>query len=109
MRRQADEQRSSGQPVDRRCCRGASCGQQIRRVKSTRELGPPRHQRVISLYTGAGGLDYGLEAAGFETSVAVEMDHDSCETLRKNRRWPVIERSIFRVPTDEILETAGVR
>lgn len=61
--------------------------------------------RVISLFSGAGGIDFGLEAAGFETAVALEMDHDCCETLRSNRpKWAVIERSIFDVPTDEILE-----
>lgn len=59
---------------------------------------------MISLYTGAGGLDYGFEAAGFETAVAVEFDHDCCETLRRNRPWHVIERSIFDTPTAEILE-----
>lgn len=63
-------------------------------------MGKPK---VISLYTGAGGLDYGLEAAGFETAVAVEMDHDCCETLRLNRRWAVIERDIMEVASEEIL------
>lgn len=65
--------------------------------------------RLISLYSGAGGLDYGFEAAGFHTSVAVEFDHDCCSTLRANRKkWDVIERSIFGVPTGEMLERAGV-
>lgn len=63
---------------------------------------------VISLYSGAGGLDYGFEAAGFRTAVAVEMNHECCETLRANRKWPVIERSIHDVPTREILEQAGL-
>jgi DNA (cytosine-5)-methyltransferase 1 len=66
--------------------------------------------KLISLYSGAGGLDYGFEAAGFETGVAVEMDHDCCETLRRSRpRWAVIERSIFDVPTEEMLEAASAR
>lgn len=64
---------------------------------------------VISLYSGAGGLDYGFEAAGFRTAVALEIDSDSCETLRRNRRWPVIQRSIFDVSSDELLETARLR
>lgn len=62
--------------------------------------------KLISLYTGAGGLDYGFEAAGFDTAVAVEMDADSCATVRHNRRWPVIERDIHAVPSEEILEVA---
>lgn len=66
--------------------------------------------KLISLYSGAGGLDYGFEAAGFDTGVAVELDHDCCETLRRNRpHWAVIERSIFDIPTDEMLKAAGVR
>jgi len=65
--------------------------------------------KVISLFSGAGGLDYGLEAAGFETAVALELDHDCCETLRHNRRWPVIERDVFDVPTAELLETAVLK
>jgi len=66
--------------------------------------------KVISLFSGAGGLDYGLEAAGLHTAVALEMDHDCCETLRKSRpRWAVIEKSIFDVPTDEILEVSRLK
>jgi len=61
------------------------------------------------LYTGAGGLDYGFEAAGFVTAVAVEMSRASCETLRRNRKWPVIERNIFDVPSGELLEVAGLK
>lgn len=62
---------------------------------------------LISLYSGAGGLDYGFESAGFRTGAAVELDHECCETLRVNRSWPVFERSIFDVPTGEMLEAAG--
>lgn len=65
---------------------------------------------VISLYSGAGGLDYGFEAAGFETSVAVEMDHACCETLRANRpRWGIVERDITKVPSEEILEVGRLK
>lgn len=61
---------------------------------------------LISLFSGAGGLDYGFEAAGFRTGAAVEMDHDCCETLRANRTFPVFERSIFDVTTTEMLDAA---
>jgi DNA (cytosine-5)-methyltransferase 1 len=66
--------------------------------------------KLISLFSGAGGLDYGFEAAGFETGVCVELDHDCCETLRASRpSWNVIERSIFETPTAEMLEACGSR
>jgi DNA (cytosine-5)-methyltransferase 1 len=64
---------------------------------------------AISLYTGAGGLDLGFEAAGFQTRVAVEMDDACVATLSANRRWPVIHRSIHDVPSTEILERADLR
>lgn len=40
---------------------------------------------VLSLFTGAGGLDLGLEAAGFEPVLCVEIDSESRETLKRNR------------------------
>lgn len=63
--------------------------------------------RLISLYTGCGGLDFGLEAAGFDVAVAVEFDGWACKTLRKNRDWPVIERDIHEVSSLEIAKTGG--
>ncbi len=65
--------------------------------------------RVISLYTGAGGLDYGFEAAGYETAVALDSDHDSCETIRRSRVWPVLEASIADVPTAKLLRVGRLR
>jgi DNA (cytosine-5)-methyltransferase 1 len=65
--------------------------------------------KAISLFTGVGGLDFGFEAAGFETAVAVEIDRACCRMLRANRSWPVIERDIHAVTTAELLEEAGLR
>jgi len=68
-----------------------------------------RPPTVISLFSGAGGLDYGFEAAGFETRVALEINADCCATLRRNRPWQVIERSIFDVPSGELLGAADLK
>lgn len=48
-----------------------------------------RHKpTLLSLFTGAGGLDLGLECAGFEPVLCVENDPDSRATLARNRpQW----------------------
>ncbi len=45
---------------------------------------PGSGKRVLSFFTGAGGLDLGFEQAGFETVYATDHDRDSCATLRLN-------------------------
>ena len=66
----------------------------------------------ISLFTGAGGLDVGLEQAGFETRVCVEYDRSCLNTLEANRprfRDPSItfREDITKVPPSKILEDSG--
>ena len=41
--------------------------------------------RVLSLFSGAGGLDIGFEVIGFNVVGCVEIDRDSCRTLEANR------------------------
>jgi DNA (cytosine-5)-methyltransferase 1 len=54
--------------------------------------------RGIELFAGAGGLALGLEQAGIEGELFVEMNHDACETLRANRpSWNVIEGDVHDV------------
>jgi len=65
-------------------------------------------RKVLSLYTGAGGLDLGFEAAGFETAAAVEIDPEAVATLRHNRDWPVLDRDVHTISSRELLETAGL-
>ena len=65
--------------------------------------------KAISLFTGVGGLDFGFEAAGFKTAVAVEMDAVCCRTLRRNRPWQVIERDIHAVTSDDLLKVGKLK
>ena len=64
--------------------------------------------RAISLFTGAGGLDFGFEAAGFETAVALEFDARCVATLRANRNWPVIDQDIAAVDTTALLRVGSL-
>lgn len=67
-------------------------------------------KKVISLFSGAGGLDIGFGKAGFETSVLVEIDHACCRTLRANLPGvPLIEGDLNNVSTSKILDTAGLK
>lgn len=45
---------------------------------------------VVSFFSGAGGLDLGFEAAGFEHLTVIEHNEIFCDTLRENREWDVI-------------------
>ena len=83
----------------------------LRSVASSAPVTPDRGV-AISLFSGAGGLDLGAEAAGFSVQAAVECNHDAADTMEKNfshLRAPVIRRSILNVPSDEILDAAGLR
>jgi DNA (cytosine-5)-methyltransferase 1 len=65
--------------------------------------------KAISLYTGVGGLDFGFEAAGFETVAAVEMDPVACRTMQSNRKWNVLEGKIAEITSKDILKAAQLR
>lgn len=64
-------------------------------------------KKIISLFSGAGGMDIGFEAAGFKVAVAVEVDPACCETLRANKpNLKIINKSIVDVSGEEILSEA---
>jgi DNA (cytosine-5)-methyltransferase 1 len=54
--------------------------------------------RSVELFSGAGGLALGLEAAGFDHVALVERNKDACATLRLNRpEWKLIESDVRQV------------
>lgn len=66
---------------------------------------------VISLYTGAGGLDLGFEAAGFSTLAAVELDQNARATLSDNRPdWKQPEQGdALKFTARDLLRLAGAK
>lgn len=63
---------------------------------------------AISLFSGAMGLDLGVEQAGFKIRVCVEMDKWAVSTIRSNTDIPVIDEDINKVSTSDILKVAGL-
>lgn len=45
---------------------------------------------VVSLFSGGGGLDLGLEQAGFSSRATVEIEKYACATLRANKNKQVV-------------------
>lgn len=84
-------------------------------------LGPREEELIylpgnpyISLFTGAGGMDIGVEQAGFCTLVQHEWEEYACQTLIGNRPgyFPyaaLIQGDIRETPTSMILGEAGLR
>ena len=65
--------------------------------------------KVVSLYTGIGGLDFGFESAGFQTLVAIDNDPAACRAMRLNRDWPILEGDIHDFSSETILNTGGLQ
>ena len=59
------------------------------RRSSMKEITVPQY-RVVEICAGAGGQSLGLELAGFDHELCIELDPNACATLRQNRpHWKV--------------------
>ncbi|MFQ0992834.1 DNA cytosine methyltransferase [Gilliamella apicola] len=63
---------------------------------------------IISLFSGAGGLDLGFKNAGFEIVIANEYDKSIWETYEKNHSAPLIKGDIRKINSDELLKNTEV-
>ncbi len=65
--------------------------------------------RIISLFTGAGGLDLGFKKAGFDVSWANEYDSTIWETFQYNFPQTYLDkRSIIDIPSNDIPDADGI-
>ncbi len=73
---------------------------------------PASFFNVVSLFSGAGGLDLGLEMAGYSTRACVEIDPVFRETIRSNKPdWNPLDDfggDVTSITSDLLLERAGL-
>ena len=63
---------------------------------------------IISLFSGAGGLDLGFQKAGFNILWANEYDKTIWETYEKNHQTPLDKRDIRNIPSSNIPDCDGI-
>lgn len=64
---------------------------------------------ALSLFSGAGGMDIGVDSAGFRTMCAVELDPHGAETLRRNARGKTVWQGDIRaLDTEQTGELLGI-
>lgn len=66
--------------------------------------------RSLSLFSGAMGLDLGLELAGISPAGCLEFDRAAVETIRLNKpNLPALHRDISTMSAGEILKECGLK
>lgn len=64
--------------------------------------------KIISLFSGAGGLDLGFQQAGFEIVAANEYDKTIWATYEKNHATPLIKGDIRQIASSQFPECDGL-
>lgn len=64
--------------------------------------------KIVSLFSGCGGLDLGFTRAGFELVYANDNSPIVWETFEKNHKIPIDQRSLFDIKSEEIPDADGI-
>lgn len=77
-------------------------------------IGQDRQSTAVSLFSGAGGMDIGVQQAGFDVLACVELDPNCCNTLRaaaerESRETLIIEQDVRTVDPYELMGRLKLR
>jgi len=64
--------------------------------------------KLVSLFSGAGGMDLGFKQAGFDIIFANDFDKDACETYKKNIDDNILHCDISIIKNDDIPKNIDV-
>lgn len=68
-----------------------------------------RSRAAISLFSGGGGLDLGLQMTGFDFVFAIDNDRDAVATYCRNfPRATVLQRDVLDMGTEDIRDSSGL-
>lgn len=54
------------------------------KLTGSKEIGLIQSPKIISLFSGAGGLDLGFKAEGFDIALALDLEEAAIKTHKKN-------------------------
>ncbi len=83
-------------------------------LEKSRRRSVAKGKTAISLFSGGGGLDIGVEAAGFKTLACIEKDANCCATLSSNqpkyfRHAEIINADVNAVELNALKKRLGLR